>query len=72
MKLILTWTAERGLKKSGRRRDYSGPDVKAPELDLSDTDDGIDNMCLQDSIAEAGSRFSRYNKPSSEDDEKDD
>ncbi len=72
MKLIPTWTAEKGPKKSGRRRDYSGPDAKAPELDLSDTDDGIDNMCFQDSIAESGSRFSRFSKHSSDDEEKND
>ena len=41
MKLIPTWTVESGPKKSGKKRVDPGPDVEAPELDLSDTGKGI-------------------------------
>jgi hypothetical protein len=67
MKLIPTWTAESGPKKSIKKRVDPGPDVEAPELDLFDEE--IDGMCFQDALAEGRSRFSHYNEPSVEDEE---
>lgn len=64
MKLIPTWTAESGPKKSGKKRVDPGPDVEAPELNLSDTDEGVDSMCFQNALANGGSRFGRFNTSS--------
>jgi hypothetical protein len=67
MKLIPTWTAESGPKKSIKKRVDPDPDVEAPELDIFDEE--IDDMCFQDAIAEGRSRFSHYNEPSVDDEE---
>ena len=69
MKLIPTWTAESGLKKSIKKRVDPDPDVEAPELDIDIFDEEIDGMCFQDAIAEGRSRFSHYNEPSVDDEE---
>lgn len=70
-KLIPTYTDEFGPKKTIHRRVDPDSDVEAPEVDLSDTDEGVDSMCFLDYVAESKSRFC-YNNPSRGDEEDED